>query len=129
MTKEVADTTGLIEEIDSLLKSAEAGELDAVYDHRASILSMYAQAMVEFHFQEEQLEWLSDLLRTVEDNDISGCRRLLEQGADADQVFLGSQFAAMMAGCFHHDELMTVAQAIGLKALLEAVAQSNASTN
>lgn len=129
MAKEVADTTGLMEEIDSLLKSAEDGDLDAVYDRRASIVSMFAQAMVEFHFQEEQLEWLSDILRTVEDNNLKKCRSLLEQGSDTDRIFLASQFAAMMAGCFHHDELMTVAQAIGLKALLEAVEQSNASTN
>ena len=35
--------------------------------------------------------------------------------------FLASQFAAVMAGFFHHDECLTVVQAIGLQALLRGL--------
>ena len=82
---------------------------------------MYAQAMVEFHFEERQLEWLNDLAASVETDDIAACRRLLEQEEETDMIFLASQFAAVMAGFFHHDECLTVVQAIGLRALLKGM--------
>ncbi|WP_028583719.1 hypothetical protein [Desulfogranum mediterraneum] len=118
MAEQAIDIEELFTEINAVLKAAEAKDLDTIYDHRASIISMYAQAMAEFHFLESQLEWLNDILRTVEGNDIAQCREVLERESDTETLFLGSQFAALMAGCFHHDELMTVAQAIGLQALL-----------
>lgn len=113
----------LMDEIKTVLNAAEEKDYDALFDHRASIISMYAQAMVEFHFQEQQLEWLNEILQTVENDDIERCRALLEQADNVDDRFLGSQFASIMAGCFHHDELMTVVQAVGLQALLETIEQ------
>ena len=114
-----------MDEISAVLDAAQNNDLDSIYDHRASIISMYAQAMVEFHFQEEQLEWLNSLLQSVENNDVNECLKQLQQADNTDDIFLGSQFAAVMAGFFHHDELMAAAQAFGMKALLEAVASQN----
>lgn len=108
-------------QINTVLDAAEAHDLDGVYDNRAAIVSMYAQAMVEFHFDEGRLDWLNDLLGAVEDDDIAACRRLFAQETDTDTLFLASQFAAVMAGFFHHDECLTVMQALGLQALLKGM--------
>lgn len=121
MTEENSEMTELLEEIGKVLEAARNNDLDAIYDHRAAIVSMYAQAMVEFHFEESQLEWLNDLLGAVESDDMAACSRLLAQEEDMDTVFLASQFAAMMAGFFHHDECLTVVQTIGLQALLKGM--------
>jgi hypothetical protein len=121
MTKENSEMEELLEQIGVVLDAAEQNDLDAIYDNRAAIVSMYAQAMVEFHFEESQLDWLNDLLGAVETDDIAACRRLLELEEETDTVFLASQFAAMMAGFFHHDECLTVVQAIGLRALLKGM--------
>jgi hypothetical protein len=121
MTQENNDMEEVLAQIERVLEAAGENDLDAIYDHRAAIVSMYAQAMVEFHFEEQQLEWLNELLGAVETDDIASCRRLLAQEEDTDTVFLASQFAALMAGFFHHDELLTVVQAIGLQALLKGM--------
>jgi hypothetical protein len=121
MTQERTEMEELLEQIEAVLEAARQNDLDAIYDHRAAIVSMYAQAMVEFHFEEAQLNWLNDLLGAVETDDMAACRRLLAQEEDTDTVFLASQFAALMAGFFHHDELLTMVQAIGLQALLKSM--------
>jgi hypothetical protein len=121
MTQENSEMEELLEQIGLVLEAARQNDFDALYDHRAAIVSMYAQAMVEFHFEERQLEWLNDLLASVETDDIAACRRLLEQEEETDMIFLASQFAAVMAGFFHHDECLTVVQAIGLRALLKGM--------
>jgi hypothetical protein len=114
----------LLEEIGRVLTAAENNDLDTVFDHRAAIVSMYAQAMVEFHFEETQLDWLNELLGAVETDDIPACRRLLEQETDTDMLFLASQFAAVMAGFFHHDECLTVIQAVGLQGLIRGMQET-----
>jgi hypothetical protein len=119
VTDEQNDRAEVLAQIGQVLEAAKANDLDAIYDHRAVIVAMYAQAMVEFHFEEEQLDWLNELLGAVETDDIASCRRLLAQEETTDTVFLATQFAALMAGFFHHDELLTVVQAIGLEALLK----------
>ncbi len=121
MTEEEKEIEELTEQIEAVLDAAEANDLDAVYDNRAAIVSMYAQALVEFHFEEDRLDWLNEILGAVEDDDIAACRRLIGQEADTDITFLASQFAAVMAGFFHHDECMTVVQALGLQALLRGM--------
>jgi hypothetical protein len=121
MSRENNEMEELLEQIDRVLDAAEENDLDAIYDNRAAIVSMYAQAMVEFHFEESQLDWLNDLLAAVESDDIAACRRLLAQEEDYDTIFLATQFAAVMAGFFHHDECLTVLQAIGLQALLQGM--------
>jgi hypothetical protein len=104
-----------------VLTAAENNDLDTIYDHRAAIVSMYAQAMVEFHFEEHQLEWLNELVAAVEVDDIAACRRLLALEEDTEIVFLATQFMAVIAGFFHHDECLTVLQALGLQALLKGM--------
>ena len=123
MSDEMQEMRELLEQIEKVLDAAEENDLDAIYDHRAAIVSMYAQAMVEFHFEERQLDWLNDPLGAVESDDIAGCRRLLALEEDGEMVFLATQFAAVMAGFFHHDECLTVLQAIGLQALLTKIHQ------
>ncbi|MBV5318028.1 MAG: hypothetical protein JZU50_09465 [Desulfobulbaceae bacterium] len=125
MTEENREMEELLEEIGKVLAAAESNDLDAIFDHRAAIVSMYAQAMVEFHFEENQLDWLNEILGAVETDDIAACRRLLEQETDNDTIFLATQFAAIMAGFFHHDECLTVLQAIGLQALLKDMQQTD----
>jgi len=121
MTKETDDRAEVLTQIRQVLAAVEADDFDTVYDHRATIVAMYAQAMAEFHFEEERLPWLNDLLAAVETDDLASCRHLLAQEADAQTLFLASQFVALMAGFFHHDELLTMAQAMGLEALLKAM--------
>ncbi len=121
MTEDNREMEELLEEIDKVLDAAEQNDLDAIYDNRATIVAMYAQAMVEFHFEENQLDWLNEILGAVESNEIPTLRRLLAQEADTDILFLATQFAAVMAGFFHHDECLTVVQAIGLQALLKGM--------
>ena len=121
MSDESQEIDELMEQIEQVLNAAQANDLDTIYDNRATIVSMYAQAMVEFHFEESQLDWLNDLIGAVETDDIAACRRLLAQEEDGEMVFLATQFAAVMAGFFHHDECMTVIQAIGLQALLKKI--------
>jgi len=121
MTDEQQDMEAILEQINKVLTAAENNDLDAIYDHRAAIVSMYAQAMVEFHFEEHQLEWLNELVAAVEVDDIAACRRLLAQEEDTEIVFLATQFMAVIAGFFHHDECLTVLQALGLQALLKGL--------
>lgn len=125
MTEESSDMEELLEEIDKVLEAAEQNDLDAIFDHRAAIFSMYAQAMVEFHFEESRLDWLNEILAAVETDDIAACRRLFAQETDTDLLFLATQFAAVMAGFFHHDECLTVVQAIGLQALLRGMQETD----
>ena len=124
MPEENSDMEELLEEIGKVLEAAEQDDLDVIFEHRAAIFSMYAQAMVEFHFEESQLDWLNEILGAVETDDIAACRQLLEQETDTDVLFLATQFAAVMAGFFHHDECLTVVQAIGLQALLRGMQQT-----
>lgn len=121
MTDEQQDRAAILGQISRVLTAAENNDLDTIYDHRAAIVSMYAQAMVEFHFEERQLDWLNELVAAVEVDDIASCRRLLAAENDADTIFLATQFAAVLAGFFHHDECSTVVQAIGLQALLNGM--------
>ncbi|MBM9536621.1 hypothetical protein [Desulfobulbus alkaliphilus] len=123
MSEEQKELQELQQQIELILEAAATDDLDTIYDHRATIVSMYAQAMAEFHFQEDQLSWLNELLGAVETNDMVACHQLLEQESDTDTRFLASQFMAVMAGFFHHDECLTLIQAIGLKALLEGMAE------
>lgn len=121
MTDEQQEKAEILAQIGQVLTAAEDNDLDTIYDHRAAIVSMYAQAMVEFHFEEARLDWLNQLVAAVEEDDIASCRRLLAAEEDTDTVFLATQFAAVLAGFFHHDECSTVLQAIGLQALLKAM--------
>ncbi len=123
MSEENQEMQDLLQQIEQVLDAAQANDLDTIYDHRAAIVSMYAQAMVEFHFEESQLDWLNDIIGAVESDDIAACRRFLAMEADGEMVFLASQFAAVMAGFFHHDECLTVLHAIGLQALLKSIQQ------
>ncbi len=67
------------------------------------------------------MEWLNELVAAVEVDDIAACRRLLTQEEDTEIVFLATQFMAVIAGFFHHDECLTVLQALGLEALLRGM--------
>lgn len=121
MSERSKETEDLLEQIGAILDAAENDDLETIYDHRATIVSMYAQAMAEIHFEEARLDWLNDLLAAVESDDLAACRLLLERETDTNLTFLASQFAAVMAGYFHHDECLTVVQAIGLQALLRGM--------
>jgi hypothetical protein len=121
MDNESSDRAMVLAQIRKVLTAIETDDLDTVFDHRAAIVSMYAQAVAEFHFEEERLSWLNDLLAAVETNDKASCRALLSRETDAHILFLASQFTALMAGFFHHDELLTMAQAVGLETLLMAL--------
>ncbi len=46
MTDEQQDMEAILEQINKVLTAAENNDLDTIYDHRAAIVSMYAQAMV-----------------------------------------------------------------------------------
>lgn len=119
MVEPTSDLNELLNAIDAVLADAEQGIDEAMHTHRTTILSMFAQAVVEYNFEERQLNWLNDLLESIADDNPAELKRLLEQEEDVDYQFLGSQFAATMAGSYHHDACLTTAQAIGIKALLQ----------
>lgn len=119
MPEPTSDLTELLEAIEAVLTDAEVGSEDAMQTHHATLLSTFAQAVVEYHFEERQLNWLNAILDSIANDNPAELKRLLEEEPDTDYVFLGSQFAATMAGSYHHDACLTTAQAVGIKALLQ----------
>lgn len=125
MPEPTSDLTELNEAIEAVLTDAEAGSEDAMQTHHATLLSTFAQAVVEYHFEERQLNWLNSILDSIADDNPAKLKGLLEEEPDTDYVFLASQFAATMAGSYHHDACMTTAQAVGIKALLQQMEGDN----
>lgn len=119
MPEPTNDVSELLQAVDAVLGAAEEGSEEAMEIHRATLLSTFAQAVVEYHFEERQLNWLNDLLESIADNNPAELKRLLELEEDVDYLFLGAQFAATMAGSYHHDACLTTAQAVGIKVLLQ----------
>lgn len=125
MSESTSDLTELTEAIEAVLTDAETGSDTAMHTHRSTLLTTFAQAMVEYHFEERQLNWLNAILEAIADDNPAELKKLLEEESDADFVFLGSQFAATMAGSYHHDNCLTTAQAVGLNALLQQMGEDN----
>lgn len=125
MPEPTSDLTELIEAIEAVLTDAETGSDAAMQNHRTTLLSTFAQAVVEYHFEEHKLNWLNAILESIADDNPAELKRLLEEESDADYVFLGSQFAATMAGSYHHDTCLVTAQAVGLNALLQQMGEDN----
>ncbi len=90
-----------------------------VEDNSNAILVNYLEAMRDIHFEESHVEWLNEIIETVDGEAPQRLIAVLEREPDPDYVFLGSQVAVLIAAYRHLDHLVTVAQAVGIKALLQ----------
>lgn len=112
-----------VEEIEQLVETVltayTRGDEETVEDNSNAILVNYLEAMRDIHFEESHLEWLNEIIGVVDGDTPQQLITVLEREKDPDFVFLGSQVAILIAGYRHLDNLVTVAQAVGIKALLQ----------
>ena len=105
--------------VDTVLTAFAQGDEDTVEDNSSAILVNYLEAMRDIHFEESHLPWLNEIIGAVDGDNPQQLIAILQREEDPDYVFLGSQIAVVIAGYRHLDGLVTVAQAIGIKALLQ----------
>jgi hypothetical protein len=112
-----------VEEIEQLVETVltahTRGDEETVEDNSSAILVNYLEAMRDIHFEESHLEWLNEIIEAVDGDAPQQLITVLEKEKDPDYVFLGSQIAVLIAGYRHLDNMVTLAQAVGIKALLQ----------
>ncbi|THB75061.1 MAG: hypothetical protein D6B25_12550 [Desulfobulbaceae bacterium] len=117
------DTIMGMEEVRTLIadiyRFMEAGDEKQLYEHSAEVMSVYLEALNDIYFDGERVEWLNQMINAIDEGDSQALVQALEQGENGDDVFLGSQIAAIFAGFRQQDAMGVVAQATGLKALLD----------
>lgn len=104
--------------VETVLSAHTQGEEEAIEENSSAILINYLEAMRDIHFEESHVEWLNEIIESVDGDAPQQLVAILEREEDPDYVFLGSQVAVLVAGYRHLDNLVTVAQAVGIKALL-----------
>jgi len=105
--------------VETVLEAFARGDEDVVEDNSNAILVNYLEAMRDIHFEESHVEWLNEIIEAVDGETPQQLIAVLEREEDPDYVFLGSQVAVLIAGYRHLDNLVTIAQAVGIKALLQ----------
>ncbi len=105
--------------IESVFSASRDDDEDAIFELSSDIMSVYLEALSDIHFDGSKAEWLNDMVTAVDSGDTDMLLSILDQEDDSDDRFLGSQVAALFAGFRQRDAMMTVAQAAGIKALLE----------
>ena len=109
----------LKELIESVFSASRNGEEDKVFDLSPDIMSVYLEALSDIHFDGAKSEWLNEIVAAIDGGETELLLSILDQEEDSDDRFLGSQVAALFAGFRQRDAMMTVAQASGIKSLLE----------
>lgn len=112
----IAETRKLVADIYRLM---EEGDKKRLYEHSAELMSVYLEALNDIYFAGAAVEWLNQLINAIDDDDAQALVTALQQADNADDIFLGSQIASIFAGFRQQDELSVIAQATGLKALLD----------
>jgi hypothetical protein len=105
--------------VETVLAAYARGDEATVEDNSSAILVNYLEAMRDIYFEESHLEWLNKIIATVDGDAPQQLIEVLEQEKDPDYVFLGSQIAVLIAGYRQLDNMVTLAQAVGIKALLK----------
>ena len=112
-----------VEEIEQLVETVlvahAQGDEETIEENSNAILVNYLEAMRDIHFEESHLDWLNEIIETIDGDAPQELIAVLEREEDPDYVFLGSQVAVLIAGYRHLDNLVTIAQAVGIKALLQ----------
>ncbi|RPH41601.1 MAG: hypothetical protein EHM86_03795 [Desulfobulbaceae bacterium] len=104
--------------VDTVLAAYARGDEETVEDNSSAILINYLEAMRDIHFEESHLQWLNEIIEAIDGDTPEKLIAILEKEQDPDYVFLGSQVAVLIAGYRHLDGLVTIAQAVGIRALL-----------
>ena len=105
--------------IESVEKAYESGDEERVFELSADVMSVYLEALSDILFEGKKVEWLNDLVNAIDEGDNGRMLEVLEQEDDNDERFLGSHVAALFAGFRQRDNMMTLAQVTGIKALLD----------
>lgn len=114
MTEE--DLRGLIASVDQARQNEDE---EKIFDLATDVMSVYLEALSDVHFGGEKIEWLNDIVMAIDDGDSEKLIAVIEEEEDRDDRFLGSQVAALFAGFRQRDSMITIAQAVGIEALLE----------
>ena len=105
--------------VETVLAAYSRGDEEAIEDNSSAILVNYLEAMRDIHFEESHLPWLNEIIEAIDGDAPDQLIAVLEKEEDPDYVFLGSQVAVLIAGYRHLDSLVTIAQAVGIRALLK----------
>lgn len=105
--------------VDSVHQAYGDGDQERIFERSADIMSLYLDALNDIHFDGARTDWLNDLVAAIDGGEGSRMVELINQAAAAEERFLGSQIAALFSGFRQDDSLMTLAQAAGIRALLE----------
>ena len=81
-------------------------------------MSVYLEALSDIYFEGEMVEWLNEIVESIDEGDTDELVTVLERVEDSEAIFLGSQIASIFAGFRQRDSMAVVAQAAGLKALM-----------
>ena len=90
-----------------------------LFDVSADVMAVYLEAICDVQFGAEGADWLNEIIAAIDEGDTEEMIRVLRKPQDSEDVFMGSQVASMFAGFRQRDALITVAQAVGIEALLE----------
>jgi hypothetical protein len=105
--------------IDTVLKAQQRNDEEAIEAQATQVLSLYLEALRDFHFEESKVDWLNAILSAIDDRDGAALVGILESEEDDSYRFLGTEVATIFAGFREQFPLMTLAQAVGIQALLD----------
>ena len=107
--------------IESVYSANKENDEEKIFDFSADVMSVYLEALSDVHFDGQKTDWLNDMVSVIDEGDSTALIALLKKEADSEDRFIGSQVAALFAGFRQRDSMMTVAQAVGIEALLESM--------
>lgn len=107
---------GLVKGVHDAVKENDEGKL---FDLSTDVMAVYLEAICDVQFGGEGADWLNEIITTIDDGDTEQMIKVLRQPEDNEDIFLGSQVASLFAGFRQRDAMITVAQAVGIEALLE----------
>ncbi len=105
--------------VETVLAAYAGGDEEVIEANSNAILINYLEAMRDIHFEKSHVDWLNEIIATVDGDTPQQLIAVLEREENPDYVFRGSQIAVLIAGYRHLDSLVTIAQAVGIKALLQ----------
>lgn len=107
---------GLVKEVHN---AARENDENRLFDLSTDVMAVYLDAICDVQFGGEGADWLNEIIAAIDDGDTEEMIRVLRQPQDNEGIFLGSQVASLFAGFRQRDAMITVAQAVGIEALLE----------
>ena len=107
---------GLVKGVLEAVKENDEGKL---FDLSTDVMAVYLEAICDVQFGGESADWLNEIIAAIDDGNTEKMIKVLRQPDDNEEVFLGSQVASLFAGFRQRDAMITVAQAVGIEALLD----------